>query len=180
MAETIEGIKDLALDCGFTHAGLLDVDVIRVREEVRDACAVNKCKAYDANWACPPACGTLAECDSTMHKFKRGVLFQTTGVLEDALDYESMELASEEHRKHLEEFTDKVRKLYPGCVILGAGGCKRCEKCTWPDNPCRFPEKMVSSMEAFGLVVSDVCKDNNLPYYYGPNTLTYTGCVLLE
>jgi hypothetical protein len=35
-------------------------------------------------------------------------------------------------------------------------------------------------MEALGMIVSDVCKDNNLPYYYGPNTLTYVGCVLIE
>jgi hypothetical protein len=34
-------------------------------------------------------------------------------------------------------------------------------------------------MEAMGMVVSDVCRANNLPYYYGPNTLTYVGCVLV-
>jgi predicted metal-binding protein len=180
MTETIEQVKDLALGCGFTHVGELDVTGIRVREEVRDACAINKCKAYDANWACPSACGTLAECEAALRKFKKGVLLQTTGELEDSLDYEAMEQAGLEHQQHLELFTDKIRERYPGCVILGAGGCKRCEKCTWPDAPCRFPEKMLSSMEAFGMVVSDVCSDNGLPYYYGPKTLTYTGCVLLE
>ena len=30
------------------------------------------------------------------------------------------------------------------------------------------------------MIVSDVCKNNGLKYYYGPGTLTYTGCVLLE
>jgi predicted metal-binding protein len=180
MKETVEQITGLALAAGFTHAGVLDVAGIRVREEVREACAVNKCRAYNANWACPPACGTLAECESTLRKFKTGFLMQTTGTLEDSLDYESMEQTGREHQKHLEFFTDKIRGLFPSCVVLGAGGCKRCETCTWPDNPCRFPGKMLSSMEAFGMVVSDVCRDNGLPYYYGPNTLTYTGCVLLE
>jgi predicted metal-binding protein len=55
-----------------------------------------------------------------------------------------------------------------------------CKTCTYPDAPCRFPEKMSASMEALGMVVSDVCKDNNLPYYYGAGTLTFVGCVLLE
>ncbi|GHV31629.1 hypothetical protein AGMMS4952_20660 [Spirochaetia bacterium] len=176
----LEQVTALALACGFSHAGELDAAGIRVRAEVREACAVNKCKAYDANWACPPACGTLAECESTLRKFKRGVLLQTTGVLEDSLDYESMERIGLEHQEHLEAFTDKIRGLFPGCLLLGAGGCRRCETCTWPASPCRFPEKMISSMEAFGMVVSDVCRDNGLPYYYGPGTLTYTGCVLLE
>jgi predicted metal-binding protein len=63
---------------------------------------------------------------------------------------------------------------------MGAGACGRCEHCTFPDKPCRFPDKMTASMEAYGIVVSDVCQSNNLPYYYGNNTLTYTGCVLLE
>jgi len=38
---------------------------------------------------------------------------------------------------------------------------------------------MTSSMEAMGLLVSEVCEAAGLPYYYGPNTLTYTGAVLL-
>ena len=34
--------------------------------------------------------------------------------------------------------------------------------------------------EAYGMVVSEVCKKNDIPYYYGPGTLTYVGCVLVE
>ena len=46
------------------------------------------------------------------------------------------------------------------------------------DALCRFPEKMVSSMESYGIVVAEVCKANDLPYYYGKNTIAYTSCVL--
>ena len=35
-------------------------------------------------------------------------------------------------------------------------------------------------MEAYGLVVSQVCQDSGLPYYYGPRTITYTACVLVD
>jgi hypothetical protein len=35
-------------------------------------------------------------------------------------------------------------------------------------------------MEAYGMIVSDVCKANGIPYYYGPNTLTYCACVLFK
>ena len=35
-------------------------------------------------------------------------------------------------------------------------------------------------MEAYGLVVSQVCQDSGLPYYYGPQTITYTACVLID
>ena len=36
----------------------------------------------------------------------------------------------------------------------------------------------MSSMEAYGLFVTRVCKDNGIPYHYGPKTITYTACVL--
>ena len=35
-------------------------------------------------------------------------------------------------------------------------------------------------MEGLGMIVSDVCKANGMKYYYGPGTLTYTGCVLTD
>lgn len=61
---------------------------------------------------------------------------------------------------------------------LSSGGCHICKKCTYPDAPCRFPEKAFPSMEACGLVVNDVCKASGVPYNYGPRTMTFTGCVL--
>ena len=63
---------------------------------------------------------------------------------------------------------------------MGSGACMICETCTWPDAPCRFPERMVTSMEAYGLVVSEVCQLADTPYYYGPLTITYSGCVLFK
>jgi predicted metal-binding protein len=178
--DPLDAVKALALECGFSRTGPLDVSVIRVRQEVRDACAENKCGAYGTNWSCPPACGTLEECEARLRRYRRGLILQTSGVLEDALDGEAMMEIGQNHRRHLEDFGDKLRGLFPKAMLLGAGACTRCKKCCYPDSPCRFPGRMVVSMEAMGMVVSDVCKDNGLPYYYGPATMTYVGCVLVE
>ncbi|MDR3172496.1 MAG: DUF2284 domain-containing protein [Treponema sp.] len=176
----IEPVTALALNCGFSHAGLLQVDTIKLQEEVRAACEVNKCKAYASNWSCPPACGTLGECEARIRTYTTGLILQTTGALEDSLDYESMTRLGVEHEQHLRSFGEQIRVQYPASLLLGAGPCRRCEVCTYPDAPCRFPETMTTSMEAFGMVVSEVCTANHLLYYYGPNTLTYVGCVLLR
>ena len=61
---------------------------------------------------------------------------------------------------------------------LKAGCCTICAKCTYPDKPCRYPSKRLSSMEAFGLFVSDICARSGLGYNYGPRTMTYTSCLL--
>ena len=57
------------------------------------------------------------------------------------------------------------------------GGNGRCGKCAYPE-PCRFPEKACSSMEGYGLFVTQVCRDNGAQYYHGEGTVTYTACIL--
>ena len=173
-------IESLALSCGFTHVGKLDADTIQVRTEVRDSCAENKCHAYGKNWSCPPACGDLDSCEKIIRKYKNGLILQTKGELEDSFDFEAMMDLEKVHRKSFTRFNEEIKKSYPDAVVIGTGACTICKECSYPDNPCRFPEKMISSMEAFGMVVSDVCKANNIPYYYGSGTLTYVGCVLVE
>ena len=73
-----------------------------------------------------------------------------------------------------------LRRDYPELMAIGAGTCTRCKQCSYPDAPCRFPNLMTSSMEALGMLVLEVCKNNDLTYYYGPNTIAYTSCFLLK
>ena len=189
-ADILTRLGEMALGCGFTQTGRLDTATIKVRQEVRDACATDKCHAYGKNWSCPPACGSLEECEKQLHQFKYGLLLQTSGSLEDSFDYEGIQQISEKHTENLKKFRavlegKKIAAHNTDCenpsgfMLLGAGACKECESCTYPGAPCRFPEKMTVSMEAMGLVVSDVCTAAGLPYYYGPNTMTFVGCVLL-
>ncbi len=173
-------IEALALSSGFTHTGKLDASTIKVRMEVRDTCAENKCHAYGKNWSCPPACGDLDECEERIRKYKNGLILQTTGTLEDSFDFEAMKELEKAHSKSLKKFAAEIKKIFPEALIIGTGACTICKECTYPSDPCRFPAQMISSMEALGMVVSDVCKANSIPYYYGPGTLTYVGCVLLE
>mgnify|MGYP002088389988 CR=1 FL=1 len=84
------------------------------------------------------------------------------------------------HKERFQALTDRVRQVAPNCLPMAAGACTICKTCTCPDAPCRFPERVVPSMEAYGLVVSDVCRESGLPYYYGPGTITYTSCILLD
>lgn len=178
--DKFQDVKELAIESGFNKIGELDTSTIIFREEVRATCAENKCGAYGTNWSCPPGCGTLSQGEEKVRKYSKGLILQTSGELEDAFDAETMIMLAENHDKALDTFNAKLKEIYPDAIVIGAGACTICKKCTYPDEPCRFPNRMVYSMEALGMVVSDVCKANDIPYYYGPNTLTYVGCVLLE
>jgi predicted metal-binding protein len=180
MSVLMESAREIAAACGFTHMGALDPVTIDLRMEVRAACAENKCGSYGTNWACPPGCGTLDECRKNINMYSCGLIVQTTGILSDPFDGEGVQRASDTHAEAFGKFCKAIRKISPDALMLNTGPCKQCAKCTYPDAPCRFPEKMVSSMEAYGMIVSDVCKAHGLPYYYGQNTLTYNACVLFK
>lgn len=176
----MQEIIDLALECGFSHAGPMDTSTLVFRDEVRAMCAADKCNAYGKNWACPPGCGTVEECAEMVRKYKRGVIVQTTGELEDSMDFEAFSEIAAQQKAHFHKFSKALRERLSGILVVGDSHCDRCKKCTYPDAPCRFPEERSSSMEALGLVVSEVCQKNNIPYYYGPGTLTYVGMVLID
>jgi predicted metal-binding protein len=180
MIRDIHGVVEQAFAFGFDHAALLATETLVLRSEVRDMCAAGKCGMYNKNWVCPPACGSFEEISARLAGYQKGIIVQTTAELEDEFDFEGMKEAAELQKARFTAFRKALLEAWPALVALGSGGCRLCEKCAWPDSPCRRPEEAFMSMEAAGLLVSDVCKSNGLAYYYGPKTLTYTGCFILE
>ena len=168
MADLIE----LAKDIGFSHTAA------RALPEVREMCASGRCRRYGKSWSCPPACGSLEHTAKLITSYRRCVLVQTTAEMDGDFDAEAIERAQEKHKADFQTFARQAKLLCPDCLPLTAGTCTLCRRCTYPDRPCRYPNKRLSSMEAFGLLVSEVCQSAGLPYYYGPGTLTFTSCIL--
>lgn len=169
-----------AYDAGFTCAARLDCSTLEPLREVRDMCSANSCGMYGRNLACPPACGTLEECRDRIRRYRVGIIVQTVGDVEDSMDFEGMMEAEETHRKQFYAMAQSLRCEYPDVLPLGSGCCRICEACAGPDGACRFPRKRISSLEAFGILVNDLCTRNGLKYYYGPQKIAYTSCFLLE
>ncbi len=166
-----------AAEVGFTCAIPLDPSLLQAQDHVRSMCEADKCRAYGKNWTCPPHCGTLAACEAGMHQFRYGILLQTVGQLSKDIDSRGYREAEQRHLDAFSRFCGAIRREYPDALCLGTGGCRICKVCAYPA-PCRFPEKAVSSMEAYGLFVTQVCQDCGASYYHGPRTITYTACVL--
>ena len=117
-----------------------------------------------------------------MRDYGQGVLVETVGAMADDFDYEAMLAAEARHKERFRQLTQTLYDRYGREAVLpmGAGTCRRCASCTCPDAPCRFPEEQVVSMEAYGLLVSQVCRDCGAVYYHGPRTMTYVSCVFLR
>ena len=162
---------------GFEEAVPLDPQSLIAREDVRAMCVEDKCGAYNKNWTCPPAIGTVEECQEKMRRYKRGILLQTVGQMTKAVDTRCYRETEQRHINNFYALAEAIRKVHPDALCLGAGGCRVCKVCACPE-PCRFPGKAVSSMEGYGLFVAQVCRDANIAYHHGDRTITYTACVL--
>ncbi len=176
---TYEELAVFAAEAGFTAWAPLDLATIELKPEVRDMCATNSCGMYGKRWSCPPGCGTLEECAAQLENYTHGILVQTVGDVEDGFDFEAMMEIEADHKDHVFEMRDALLSSGNQVLTIGAGCCTQCAKCTYPDEPCRFPDKKISSMEAYGMLVLEVCKANHLQYYYGSDKMAYTSCFLL-
>lgn len=174
-------LKEYALnEVGFSHVGDLNVDALEFLPEVRDMCEAGRCHAYGQKWTCPPACGTLEEIAEKARQFSCGIIVQSTGEMEDDFDVETMMETEQTQKARFSQLLAHVRELGLECLPMSSGACTVCEKCTYPDAPCRFPDKAIPSMEAYGLFVSKVCEQSGIKYNYGKQTITYIGCILFK
>jgi predicted metal-binding protein len=180
MIYSIDNLVQDALRVGFSQAGELNVKSLVFMPEVREMCSADTCVRYNRNWRCPPGCESAEAAAERISGYTSGLIVQTTASLEDDFDSENMTAAYVRHEKYFALLTEKLRAEYPGVLPLGADTCAVCKKCTYPDAPCRFPDRAVSPIEAYGLLVSKVCELSGMRYYYGKRTITYTGCYLLK
>ena len=104
----------------------------------------------------------MEECEKRVRKYKLGILVQTVGQLEDSMDGEGMMRIEDMHKASFYALEKDLRKFYPDMLPIGAGCCTKCKVCTYPDAPCRFPGEAFSSMEAYGMLVMQVCQANHL------------------
>ena len=72
---------------GFEVAVPLDPQTLVARDDVRAMCVEDKCGAYNKNWTCPPAIGSVEKCQQQMRQYKRGILLQTVGHMQKAVAF---------------------------------------------------------------------------------------------
>lgn len=164
-------------DIGITSFGVISTDKIVFSEEVRKICAGNQCRNYGKTWACPPAVGTFEECRDKCLQYSSAMVFASVYQLEDSFDFEGMQEGHREFKRVCDRLFDRID--FP-CLLLSNEGCRRCQTCTYPDAPCRFPEKLFPSLEGHGILVNELAKSAGVPYIAGANTVSYFGMLYFE
>ena len=147
-------------------------------EDVRRACEANVCGKYATCWTCPPGVGDFRELEKKIKSYKTATVFTCKYDLEDSFDFEAMREGGKKTAALLRGIIAEMKKDGVELMALGCEGCGICKKCTYPDAPCRFPDKAVPSIEACGINVVTLAKNIGINYHNGANTVTYFCAVL--
>ncbi|MEA5002614.1 MAG: DUF2284 domain-containing protein [Christensenella sp.] len=163
---------------GAYAAAPVKVSDIRFYPELRESCEMNHCGCYGTNWSCPPGCGDVQSLKERVQSFSSAIAFQYVGTLEDSFDFEGMLASNAAFNRIAYAIQSDISGKTNHFLVLGAGKCTLCEICTYPNAPCRFPEKHIVPVEACGINVSELCTSAGLSYIHEPNTVTNTGLIL--
>lgn len=170
----------IAKKYGAWEVAVIPTDDLRVYQEVRDICKRNACGAYGKTWTCPPAMGTIESCLETCKKYRSMMLFTGKFDLEDSFDYEGMVAGKKAFHEIVANVAKEARTLCEDTLILANPGCHKCEKCTYPDFPCRFPETLFPALEGVGFNVSELARAGGIHYINGADTVTYFAAVFFS
>lgn len=175
-----EQLVQLALENGAVKAVVISGDKIELSSSFREICQENGCGNYGKCWMCPPFIGEIEELMEKVRGYSFGLLYQTISTIEDSFDIEGMEEAARAHAAVSQRVEEAVSALLPKKHLhLSCGSCNLCEECAKrKDEPCRYPQKALSSLEGYGVDVYRTVQDTDLKYINGENTVTFFGMVL--
>ncbi len=154
--------KERLYSTGIRQFGITDPVNIVFDKEIRKMCECNACRQYGKTWACPPAVGTVDECREKCLQYGSALVFCAVYPLQDSFDYSGMMRGHSDFITVTDKLYDTVKDSLSSFIILSHEGCSRSCVCTYPKNPCRFPEKLFPSIEGYGINVSELAKSAGL------------------
>lgn len=148
-------------------------------ERIRWICE-HECAMYNKSWACPPAVGSVEECRARCMAFEGGLLIATISEVNDITNLEETLATRGDHEEITRQVLALVREQAGAAMALSTEACAVCRKCTWPDGPCRRPEKMFPCVESHGIVVSEMAEKIGMDFYAGGNMVTWFSLILYK
>ncbi len=154
-----------------------DTRELTFSSRVRTVCEMD-CARYGTSWACPPAVGTVEACRERCLRYPHALLLATMNEVEDLADMEGTLATRMSH----EEITRQVNSLLRGqgaeTYPLSTESCAICGQCTYPDAPCRFPERMFPCVESHGILVLDIAERFGMDFQPQGNVVTWFSLIL--
>ena len=147
-------------------------DALEFSDRVRTVCA-QECPRYGKSWACPPAVGTVEECRRRISAYPNGLLIVTLTEVNDIADMEETLATRPAHEALTHRVAALLREEGVTPLVLSTESCAICERCAWPDGPCRHPDRMFPCVESHGILVTELAERHGIDFLAGSNLVTW-------
>ena len=168
-----EGLRELPI----VQYEFFETEELVFTPRVRTVCR-QECPRYGTSWACPPGVGTVEECRARCLAYPHGLLVVTMTEVPDIADIDATLATRGDH----EEITRKVHRMLRDqgaeVYVLSTESCALCEHCTYPEAPCRHPDRMYPCVESHGILVTELGERFGLPFQAGGNVVTWFSLLL--
>ena len=150
----------------------LRTEQITFLDRVREICRT-ECPRYGTSWSCPPAVGTVEECERRCSQFPDVFVFSTIAEVNDITNMEETLKTRETHEDITRQVTEIFREHFGDTITLSTESCDICTRCAYPQAPCRHPEKMFPCVESYGILVTDLAELGEMEFQNGSNVVTW-------
>jgi predicted metal-binding protein len=158
--------------------GFIDPKTLEFTQRVRFICQ-SECPMYGKSWACPPAVGSVEECQAMCNGFAHCLMIATITEVSDISDIQQSLATRGEHEDLTDQIADLLRQQGIKPYVLSTEACAACERCAYLDGqPCRFPERMHPCVESHGINVIPAMEELGIPFISGENLVTWVSLLL--
>ena len=151
----------------------IDPKKLEFSDRIRWICE-NECPMCNKTWACPPAVGSVADCQTRCHRYDHCLMVATITEVADIADMAETLATRPEHEAITNQVVELMQAQGVTPYVLSTEACAICQRCAWLDGePCRHPEKMHPCVESHGINIVPVLEENGLEFQFGSNVVTW-------
>ncbi len=147
-------------------------------QRVRHICET-ECPQYGTTWACPPAVGTVEDCQTKCLSYPDFLMISTVTEVSDIANMEEALATRADHEALTRQVTELIREQGCETLTLSTESCAHCEKCTYPNGPCRHPDKMYPCVESYGILVTEIAERYGMEFFNG-NIVTWFSLIFFR
>lgn len=156
----------------------ISTDELAFSPRVREVCK-SECPMYGKTWACPPAVGTVEECQAKCLSYPQALVIATVTEVRDIADIQETLDTRHDHEAITRQAADMVRAQSSDVYVLSTEACALCDHCAYPDAPCRRPEQMHPCVESHAIVVTDLAERHQIDFI-GGNIVTWFSIIFFR
>ncbi len=170
-----------ALEEGFAAAVMMDTKDLVFDPSFRPYCEENLCGQYDANYSCPPSCGSPEAMKQKVLAHRKALVLQTIWEISDYSDKAATKHAKSVHNASAIKLMKYAKA--EGCdgFLIGASGCALCSPCAITrGEPCKFPDLQYSCVSAYCIFAKKMADACGIEYDCGPGLISFFGLYVFD